>query len=96
MTFPKMSMTFPTMFQASNVYKNCKWKHSSAYMEIKVDQLQHRRLCQKFGVKDFQKGPMTFPTMFQASSVAKAKTKAKTTANKLMGFDSNAIDLLNI
>ena len=27
----KCPMTFPTMFQASSVYKSCKWKHSATY-----------------------------------------------------------------
>ena len=27
----KCPMTFPAMFQASSVYKSCKWKHSATY-----------------------------------------------------------------
>ena len=62
----KCPMTFPTMFQASSVYKSCKWKYSSAYMGTKGDQLQCRHLCQKFGVEGLSKQcPMTFQQYFR-------------------------------
>ena len=61
MTFKKCSRPLVSM--------SFKWKHSAAYMG-NGHQLQHQRLCQKWGLDGLSKQcPMTFPRMFQASSV---------------------------